>query len=345
MRTEIEKLCDTLEAEHSLSQKDFLQLLAHTSPDEQKEIGERARQRTDESYGKVIFPRALIELTSYCKNDCYYCGLRRSNEKATRYRLSFDDVLASAKVGYLRGFRTFVLQGGEDLYFTDERLTAIVETLKTTYPDCAITLSMGERSEHSYQTLKKAGVDRYLLRQESIIPEHYGKIHPKTMSLDTRIACLHSLKKLGFQVGTGIMVGSPFQTLEHISHDLRFIAEFRPHMVGIGPFLPHKDTPFKEESKGNLELTLLVLSLLRLMDPNLLLPSTTALSTLHPEGRTRGILAGANVIMPNVSPEDVRKHYNLYDNKVAFGEEILDSTLVELGYSLASERGDNIGNL
>ncbi len=334
-------LCTKLEQEGTLSQEEFLRILDHITPEEQGIITVRARAINEERFGKEIYTRGLIEVSSYCKNDCYYCGLRKSNKKAVRYRLTKEDILKSATNGYAKGFRTFVLQGGEDPYFTDEILCDILTTLKATYPDCAITLSLGERSYESYRKLKEAGADRYLLRQETIIPHHYSQLHPKEMTLEIRVECLRHLKELGYQVGTGIMVGSPYQTKEHIASDLAFISTFRPHMVGIGPFLPHEDTPFGDQPKGNLELTLLILSLLRIMDRDLLLPVTTALATLHPEGRQLGLLAGANVIMPNTSPQEVRKNYMLYNNKVAFGEELLEESLFPLGYSLCSRRGDH----
>ena len=283
----------------------------------------------------------MIELSSYCKNDCYYCGLRASNTEAKRYRLSKEDILESCAYGYNKGFRTFVLQGGEDPYFSDELLSNIIETIKNKYPECAITLSLGERSFQSYKELKRAGADRYLLRHETITPTHYTKLHPRQLSLDNRIECLHHLMELGFQVGTGIMVGSPFQTNDAIANDLVFIQKLRPHMIGIGPFLPHSSTPFRDKEKGSLSTTLLLISLCRLMDKTVLIPATTALCTLDTKGRELGILAGANVIMPNISPMSVRNKYMLYDNKVFTDEEKLEETLKAIGYSTSVARGDN----
>lgn len=333
-------LCHTLEREGMLSPEEFLFILDHVTPREQAVITARARAINEARFDKTIYTRGLIELSSYCKNDCYYCGLRRSNQRAIRYRLTRDEILSSAQHGYDRGFRTFVLQGGEDPYFTDTILCDILTSLKNRFPQCAITLSLGERSALSYGKLKAAGADRYLLRQETITSHHYSQLHPPEMSLETRVECLEQLKRLGYQVGTGMMVGSPHQTHRHLAADLSFIANFRPQMVGIGPFLPHSDTPFHGEAKGSLQLTLLLLSLLRIMDENLLLPATTALATLHPEGRKLGLLAGANVIMPNTSPLEVRKNYMLYNDKVAFGEELLEENLVSLGYALCRQRGD-----
>lgn len=337
---EIIKLCEKLQEQGNLTKEEFLFILENITPQEQEVISCIAREITEKRFNKQIYTRGLIEISSYCKNDCYYCGLRRSNKKATRYRLTKEQILESAEIGKRQGFSTFVLQGGEDPYFTDEILCDIIENLKKNYPDCAVTLSLGERSYESYKKLKIAGADRYLLRQESIDKRHYGMLHPENMTIDTREQCLKDLKELEYQVGTGIMVGSPYQTNENIADDLCFIANFRPQMVGIGPFLPHKDTPFANQDKGNLEKTLLLLSLLRIIDKDLLLPATTALATLHIDGRKRGILAGANVIMPNVSPEDVRKNYMLYNNKVSFGEELLERDLTMLGYDLCHERGD-----
>lgn len=335
----IEKLEKTLD----LTAKEYTYILDNATDDDRQAIGDLARDITVKRFGKDIYGRALIELTSHCKNDCYYCGLRRSNERAERYRLTHEQVLDSAKAGYAQGYRTFVIQGGEDGYFTDDRLVPIVRDLRTQYPDCAITLSLGERPYASYKALKEAGANRYLLRQESITEAHYNQLHPQELRLENRVECLRNLKALGYQVGTGIMVGSPYQENHHIGADLAFIQEFRPHMVGIGPFLPHRDTPFGDCEKGSLEKTLLILSLLRLMSPDLLIPSTTALATLHPQGRELGILAGANVIMPNVSPSQVRKKYMLYDNKVSTGEGQLEKNLAEIDYSIAVHRGDHFG--
>ncbi len=337
----IQALCTKLERQGTLTKEEFLTILEHITPEEQEILTAHARATNEARFEKKIYTRGLIEVSSYCKNDCYYCGLRRSNKMAVRYRLTKEDILKSASNGYAKGFRTFVLQGGEDGHFTDAILCDILQALKGTYPDCAITLSLGERSYESYRKLKEAGADRYLLRQETITSEHYAKLHPEEMTLATRVDCLNALKELGYQVGTGIMVGSPYQTMAHIASDLAFISTFRPHMVGIGPFLPHEDTPFGNQPKGSLALTLLILSLLRVMDRDLLLPATTALATLHPEGRQLGLLAGANVIMPNTSPQEVRKNYMLYNNKVAFGEEQLEESLFPLGYSLCSQRGDH----
>ncbi|MFI3313386.1 MAG: [FeFe] hydrogenase H-cluster radical SAM maturase HydE [Eubacteriales bacterium] len=334
-------LCEKLRNNCSLSKEEYQFILEHTDESTREQVATMARDITVQKFGRNIYGRALIELTSFCRNDCYYCGLRRSNDKAERYRLTQEQVLDSAAAGYAQGYRTFVIQGGEDGYFTDQRLVPIVRHLRTQYPDVAITLSIGERSYESYAALKEAGANRYLLRQETITENHYNRLHPQELQLENRIRCLRDLKALGYQVGTGIMVGSPYQTNENIADDFVFFQEFRPHMIGIGPFLPHKDTPFHDREKGSLEKTLLILSLLRLMDESLLLPSTTALATLHPQGRELGILAGANVIMPNVSPSQVRKKYMLYDNKVSTGEGQLEKSLDAIGYKIVVARGDH----
>lgn len=305
-----------------------------------------ARIRQKESFSNHIYIRGLIEFTNYCKNDCLYCGIRRSNADAQRYRLSQEDILSCAAAGYKLGFRTFVLQGGEDAYFTDERMEAIICELKEKYPDCAVTLSVGERSRESYERLYQAGADRYLLRHETADRLHYERLHPPQMSWENRRRCLYELKEIGYQVGCGMMVGSPGQTMEHIVEDLKFIKEFRPHMVGIGPFIPQKDTPLGDRPQGSLTLTLFLLSLIRLMLPKVLLPATTALGTIHPEGREMGILAGANVVMPNLSPVSVRKKYALYDHKICTGEEAaecrdcLERRVEAIGYRILTARGD-----
>ena len=299
-------------------------------------------------YGKKVFLRGLIEISSYCKNDCLYCGIRRSNKSAERYRLIKEEILSCCKNGYKLGFRTFVMQGGEDSFFTDEVMADIISEIRRSYPDCAITLSLGERSRESYKLFKEAGADRYLLRHEAASPELYSKLHPAELSLEKRKECLFALRELGYQVGAGFMVGAPFQTVDHIICDLRFLQELQPQMIGIGPFIPHHNTPFAEEKGGTLELTLRLLGILRLMFPRVLLPATTALGTIAPNGRELGLMTGCNVVMPNLSPVMVRKKYDLYDNKICTGEEAaecrgcLQRRIESAGYKIASERGDCI---
>lgn len=339
-------LIDRLEQDRILEKAEFVALLEGMTDELREQLATRARGVSQAYYGKGIYLRGLIELTSYCKNDCYYCGIRHGNQSAERYRLTPEQVFSCCEIGYDLGFRTFVLQGGEDPYFTDERLVEIVTGIRQTYPDCAITLSLGERDASSYEALRKAGADRYLLRHETATAEHYASLHPANLTLKQRQDCLFALKRLGFQVGSGFMVGSPGQTAEHLAEDLHFLRELSPNMVGIGPFLPHHATPFADQSKGSLTRTLALVSILRLMFPNILLPATTALGTIHPTGREMGILAGANVVMPNLSPITVRKKYLLYDNKIATGEEAAESRdalaarLASIGYEIVSARGD-----
>ena len=335
-----------LEKEHFLTDEEFRALLEDNSKEMADFLAERASAVKKEIYGTDVYIRGLIEFTNYCKNDCYYCGIRRSNANADRYRLTKEQILDCCKVGYELGFRTFVLQGGEDGYFTDEKIVDIIKAIKAGYPDCALTLSIGEKSYESYKAFYEAGADRYLLRHETADECHYGKIHPKELSLVNRKQCLYNLKKIGFQVGCGFMVGSPFQTTENIIEDLKFIKELNPHMVGIGPFVPHKDTPFKDHAQGSLELTLKLLSMIRLMLPHVLLPATTALGSINALGREKGILAGANVVMPNLSPRDVRKKYLLYDNKICTGDEAAEcivcmkNRMKSIGHTVVTSRGD-----
>ncbi len=311
-----------------------------------RKLADRVRR---ESYGDKVFLRGLIEISSYCKNDCLYCGIRRSNKNAERYRLLPEDILSCADEGYRLGFRTFVMQGGEDSFFTDELLCGLIREIKQRHPDCAVTLSLGERSEESYRLLREAGADRYLLRHEAADEELYRKLHPSEMSLSKRKDCLFTLKRLGYQVGAGFMVGAPFQTTKHIIADLRFLQELQPQMIGIGPFVPHHNTPFAEEKGGTLALTLRLLGILRLMFPKVLLPATTALGTISPTGREQGLKTGCNVVMPNLSPVSVRKKYDLYDNKICTGEEAaecrgcLQRRIEGSGYTIAQERGDAAG--
>ncbi len=339
-------LIDKLEREHSLSLSEYQVLIDHCTPALAQELAKRAVRVRQEIYGNTVYIRGLIEISNYCKNDCLYCGIRRSNENCSRYRLSEADILACCEEGYGLGFRTFVMQGGEDGYYTDERLTALIRQMKTKYPDCAVTLSLGERSRDSYQKLYDAGADRYLLRHETATDSHYAILHPKELTLKNRLRCLQDLKEIGFQTGCGFMVGSPNQTSAHLAADLKFVEEFSPAMCGIGPFIPQSDTPFGAEKAGTVELTCYLLSILRLIKPNLLLPSTTALGSIDPMGREKGILSGANVVMPNLSPPSVRKKYQLYNNKVSDGAESAQSkqTLVErmaaIGYEIVTARGD-----
>lgn len=309
-----------------------------------------ARRVTDAVYGKKVFTRGLIEFTNYCRNDCYYCGIRRSNRDAQRYRLTKEEILSCCAEGYELGFRTFVLQGGEDMTYSDEDMCAIISAIRSRFPDCAITLSIGERERESYQKYYDAGANRYLLRHETADDAHYRKLHPEDLSLEHRMNCLRELREIGYQVGCGFMVGSPGQTFDTLYKDLQFIKELQPHMVGIGPFIPAANTPFAAEKSGTLEQTLRLLAIIRLIHPQVLLPATTALGTIHPQGRELGLLAGANVVMPNLSPVAVRKKYALYDNKICTGEEAaecrgcLGRRVLSAGCILVVERGDSLVN-
>ena len=341
-------LLDRLECNHALLVDEWEYLISGRTPKLADDLKSRACALRDERYGKKIFKRGLIEFTNYCKNDCLYCGIRRSNRLVNRYRLSEEEILQCCKEGYGLGFRTFVLQGGEDPYYTDARMVSIVSSIHEAYPECAITLSIGERSEESYRALREAGADRYLLRHETADPFHYDLLHPNEMSVNSRKKCLGVLRSLGYQVGSGFMVGSPGQTARCLAEDMVFLQELQPHMIGIGPFVPHKDTPFAHEPQGSLELTLFMLSALRLAFPDALIPATTALGTIAPDGREQGILSGANVVMPNLSPVAHRKDYSLYDNKICTGEEAaecrwcLDMRMDRIGYRIVEDRGDSL---
>ncbi len=299
-----------------------------------------------ERYGDAVYIRGLIEFTNYCKNNCLYCGIRRDNKAAERYRLDKEQILSCCKEGYRLGFRTFVLQGGEDPYFTDERICDIVSAIRKEFADCAITLSIGEKSKESYRAFFLAGANRYLLRHETADNEHYQKLHPLEMSLERRKQCLFDLKEIGYQVGSGFMVGSPYQTTENLIADLRFLQKLSPDMIGIGPYITHKETPFADKQSGGLELTLRMVAILRLMFPYALIPATTALGTIAPNGRERGLKAGANVVMPNLSPVGVRKLYELYENKICTGEEAaqcvgcLDARVRNAGYRIVTDIGN-----
>lgn len=344
----LHELIDRLHKEHTLTKEEFITLIKERNEESASYLASLAREEAVNIYGNGVFPRGLVEFTNYCKNNCYYCGIQGSNPNVNRYRLSKEEILSACENGYQLGYRSFVLQGGEDPHYTDEVMVPIVAEIRKRYPDCAITLSLGERSKESYQKLYDAGADRYLLRHEAADPELYQKLHPESLSLENRIQCLWDLKEIGYAVGTGFMVGAPYQTVENLADDLLFIKELDPQMVGIGPFVPHHDTRFKEFPSGSVELTTYLVSILRLMNPHLLLPSTTALGTIDPRGREKGILAGANVVMPNLSPVAVRKDYSLYDNKICTGEEAaecagcLGRRLASIDYQLVFSRGDYI---
>lgn len=335
-----------LDKEKGLSKAEWVQLFETASSDDMAFAAELARNISQKNFGNKIYMRALVEISNICKNDCLYCGIRKSNKNVCRYRMSREEILDCCRVGYESGFRTFVLQGGEDGYFTDEILVKIISDIKELYPDCAITLSLGERERESYEALFKAGADRYLLRHETATDSHYAKLHPENMTLKTRMECLHNLKEIGFQTGCGIMVGSPYQTAENLAEDMLFMAEFKPQMIGVGPFLPAENTPFEKEVGGTVEKTVFIVSLLRIMLPYALLPATTALGTLEKNGRAKAILAGANVMMPNISPTENREKYALYNNKIGTNESAETSidnvvkALGEIGYEPTVSRGD-----
>lgn len=344
--TSFERLADKLSNNHALTFEEYERLIARRTPAMAAELARRAVAARKAVYGDAVFTRGLIEVSSCCKNDCLYCGIRRSNGRARRYRLSPDEIVECANAGYDLGFRTFVLQGGEDAFFSDDVLCGVVSRIREAHPDCAVTLSFGERSRKSYGRLFSAGAERYLLRHETASRELYARWHPADMSFDARMRRLSDLREIGYAVGVGFMVGAPFQTAADLARDLRFIERFQPEMCGIGPFVPHHATPFAAYGAGTVELTCYLLSIIRLIKPNVLLSATTALGTIAPDGREQGILAGANVVMPNLSPVAHRKDYDLYDNKICTGEEAaecrgcLGARMLSVGYRLVVDRGD-----
>lgn len=339
-------LIDKLEKDRILTKEEFVYIIDNHNKESDAYLFEKSRKARESVYGKDVYIRGLIEFTNICKNNCYYCGIRAGATQASRYRLTKEDIIACCDVGYELGFRTFVLQGGEDLGYPDNDICEIVSAIRERYEDVAITLSIGEKERKSYEAYYNAGATRYLLRHETANKEHYQKLHPSDMSFDNRMRCLRDLKDIGYQVGCGFMVGSPYQTSSNLAEDLLFISDFKPHMVGIGPFIPHHDTPFAEKKAGTLELTLLLLGMIRLINPNVLLPATTALGTINEKGRELGILVGSNVVMPNLSPQEVRKKYLLYDNKICTGDEAAESVnslskrMESIGYKIVVDRGD-----
>lgn len=351
MKKSCNYLADKLESERDLSDEEFVSVLLYDDPEFDRYLTGKAVAVRERIYGKDVYIRGLIEFTNCCKNNCYYCGIRRENKNAERYRLSEEEILSCCDNGYELGFRTFVLQGGEDPFYTDERMVSIIRKIKEQHPDTAVTLSIGEREKESYQMLFDAGADRYLLRHETADRAHYEKLHPADMSYEHRMQCLKDLRDIGYQVGCGMMVGSPYQTVEHLIKDLRFLQEFKPEMVGIGPFIPHHDTEYAGHQPGSVEMTLRLLSVIRLLLPEVLLPATTALATVDASGREKGILAGANVVMPNLSPTTVRDKYKLYDNKACTGDEAAECVrcmtlrVAGTGYKVVESRGDHIRHI
>lgn len=346
MNNNLLAIADKLIKNHSLTLSEYEALVSGYYPEIAEYLKNEAVKVRKSVYGNQVFIRGLIEISNICKNNCLYCGIRGGNENCQRYRLTPEEIMLCCVEGYELGFRTFVMQGGEDGFYTDEILCDLIGEIKKKFPDCAVTLSLGERSKESYQRLFDAGADRYLLRHEAADKELYKKLHPENMSFENRMECLENLKEIGYQVGCGFMVGAPYQTAKHIAKDLKFIEEFKPHMCGIGPFIPHKDTVFKNETAGSADLTCYLLSIIRLIHPNILLPATTALGTVKNDGREKGILSGANVVMPNLSPLAVREKYALYDNKLNTGAEDaqklaeLKKRIKNIGYEIVVARGD-----
>lgn len=344
----MKRLIDEIESGRVPNLEELAALITSADAELSEYVFGKARTVRDRIYGGKVFLRGLIEFTSYCKNDCLYCGIRRSNKKAGRYRMTKEQIMSCAEQGYGLGMRTFVLQGGEDGHYSDADICSIVGEIKACYPDCAVTLSIGEKERASYKAYFDAGADRYLLRHETADAQHYALLHPVSMSHENRLRCLYDLKDIGYQVGCGFMVGSPFQTAEHLAKDLLFVKSFRPDMVGIGPFIPHHDTPFADKERGSLQRTLLMVGLTRLLLPEVLLPSTTALGTIHPQGRELGLTSGANVVMPSLTPTDVRGMYLLYDGKICTGDDAaacrgcIERRINSIGMSVEISRGDPI---
>lgn len=346
MREEMNSLIHKLYATHSLTQEEYADLIRFRDEDSGQLLKSYANEVREGAYGRDVFIRGLIEISNYCKNDCYYCGIRRSNKACLRYRLNKKEILSCCEKGYKLGFRTFVLQGGEDAFYTDELLCDIIRDIKKKFYDCALTLSLGERGRESFKRLFDAGADRYLLRHETAEEEHYSMLHPKELTLQNRLQSLRDLKEIGYQTGCGFMVESPGQQMEYLAKDLKWIEEFQPAMCGIGPFIPHHATRYADCEAGSVELTCFLLSIIRIIHPNILLPATTALATLDAQGTEKGILAGANVVMPNLSASFVGQKYELYDHKANRGMEaaeniaLLKARMHAIGYHVVTDRGD-----
>ena len=340
------EIIEKLNRERALSFDEWVRIFDSWDADDLGYAMDMAREIAVSRFGKKIYFRGIIEFTNVCRNNCYYCGIRAGNSNCVRYRLDEEDLLKCCADGYAHGFRTFVLQGGEDPYYTQDVMCGIVRRISEEYPDCAVTMSIGELDRDYYQALYDAGARRYLLRHETADAAHYALLHPASMRLESRMRCLKDLKEIGFQTGCGIMIGSPHQNARYLAEDMMFMEDFKPEMIGLGPFIPHKDTPFKDEAAGSVEKTLMVIALCRIMLHDALIPSTTALGTVEAEGRQKGVLAGCNVVMPNLSPMEVRKKYMLYDGKVGTdmsaeaGISALRAQMEEIGYEVVVARGD-----
>ncbi|MDY4078081.1 MAG: [FeFe] hydrogenase H-cluster radical SAM maturase HydE [Clostridium sp.] len=341
------KIIDKLYETNNATRDELEFLLENLNDDSKKYLIEKSNLTRMKVYGDKVYLRGLIEFTNYCVRDCMYCGIRASNKNAERYRLTIDEILECAELGDRLGYKTYVLQGGEDPYFTDDIMVEIISKIKKRFPENAITISLGERSYESYEKMFKAGADRYLIRHETATKELYEKLHPKA-SFENRRRCLEDLKKIGYQIGSGFMIGLPGQKVSDLVNDLLYVKELNPHMVGIGPFISHKDTPLKDEKNGTLEDTITLIAILRLLLPKALIPATTSLGTINPLGRELGIKAGANVVMPNLSPTSVREKYSLYDGKICTGDEAaecrrcIEGRINRAGFKVEVSRGDNI---
>lgn len=344
---EIYKIIDKLYKTNNASREELEFLLDNLNEDSKKYLIEKANLTRMKTYGDKVYLRGLIEFTNYCVRNCTYCGIRALNKNAERYRLTIDEILECAELGDRLGYKTYVLQGGEDPYFTDDVMVYIISKIKKRFPENAITISLGERSYESYKKMFEAGADRYLIRHETATKELYEKLHPGA-SFENRRKCLENLKEIGYQIGSGFMIGLPGQKNSDLVNDLLYVKELNPHMVGIGPFISHKDTPLKDEKNGTLEDTINLIALLRLLLPSALIPATTSLGTINPLGRELGIKAGANVVMPNLSPTSVRKKYSLYDGKICTGDEAaecrncIEGRINRAGFKVEVSRGDNI---
>lgn len=340
------RLIEQLRDVHRLDAQGLKSLLENDDAQDCAFLQSEARKAALSVFGNSVFIRGLIEVSNHCRNNCLYCGIRAGNGSVNRYRLDKKDILECCAAGYSLGFRTFVLQGGEDPQQSDDWVEDVVQSIRSSFPDCAVTLSLGEKSPESYRRFKAAGADRYLLRHETFNKDHYSRLHPASMSREWRLECLNKLKELGYQTGSGFMVGSPYQTLDNLVEDIVFIQDLHPEMIGIGPFIHHPATPFADMPDGSVPMTLKLISIFRLMNPKALIPATTSLATLDPDARSKGILAGANVVMPNLTPASRRGDYSLYEGKAASGAEAaegleeLKKEMKAIGYEVVVDRGD-----
>ncbi len=328
------ELIQKAKLKHNLTKNEIIGLLSNKDID--IELFSAADEVRKKYVGDEVHLRALIEFSNYCRCSCLYCGIRCDNRLVERYRLSKDQILSLSKIAVDFGYKTIVLQSGEDIYYSADYLSQIIKKIKEN--DVAVTLSIGERPAEEYKILKEAGADRFLLRIETTDIELYKKMHPKA-SIENRKRCLYDLKNLGYETGSGCLVGLPNQSIESLADDILFFKELDADMIGIGPLIPHENTPLKNVNSGDFNLALKVMALTRLLLPDINIPATTAMETLNPNGRLIALQSGANVVMPNVTFDEYKSKYEIYPDKAKVDYNELLTVLNKIGRFVSNEKG------